>query len=65
MKFRSPYHTDPLAGSFSPIMWRKSVLLPHPLPPMMKKMLPRFTVNVRSCITTKSPNAIVRSFTLM
>src|SRR5262249_57159787 len=46
-------------------MCRSSVLLPQPLPPMMKKMLPRFTVKSRSRITTKSPNAIVRSRTVI
>src|SRR5262249_57409280 len=46
-------------------MCRSSVLLPQPLPPMMKKMLPRFTVKSRSRITTKSPNAIVRWCTVI
>src|SRR5262245_61895579 len=46
-------------------MWRTSVLLPQPLPPMMKKILPRGTSKLRSRITTKSPNAIVRSRTVM
>src|ERR1700691_1433368 len=48
----------------SPIMWRSSVLLPHPLPPMMTNTSPRRTVNFRSCITTKLPKAIVRSRTV-
>src|SRR5262245_16623127 len=65
VKSTFPYHTDPLAGSFRPIRWRKSVLFPHPLPPMMKKMSPRRTLKVRSRITTKSPNAMVRSLTSM
>src|SRR4030095_5359088 len=63
VKLTSPYHTDPFAGSFRPIRWRKSVLFPHPLPPLMKKMSPRRTLKVRSCMTTKSPNAMVRSLT--
>ena len=33
---------SPVAGSLRPIRWRSSVLLPHPLPPMMMKMSPRF-----------------------
>src|SRR5262245_32274832 len=41
-------------------MWRSSVLLPQPLPPMMKKMLPRRTSKFRSRMTTKLPKAIVR-----
>src|SRR5262245_46983828 len=45
-------------------MWRKSVLLPEPLPPMMKKMLPRRTEKLRSRMTTKLPKAIVRSRTM-
>src|SRR4029077_15503228 len=63
VKLTFPYHTEPFAGSFRPIMWRKSVLFPPPLPPMMKKMSPRRTVKVRSRMTTKSPNAMVRSLT--
>jgi hypothetical protein len=39
--------------------------LPQPLPPMITKTSPRFTVKLRSRITTKSPNAIVRSRTMM
>src|SRR5262249_53232295 len=46
-------------------MWRSSVLLPQPLPPMMKKMLPRRTVKFRSRMTTKLPKDIVRSRTVM
>src|SRR5262249_39753263 len=46
-------------------MCRSSVLLPQPLPPMMKKMLPRFTVKSRSRTTPKSRNAIVRPCTVI
>src|SRR5688572_22338177 len=49
----------------SPIMCLSSVLLPHPLPPMITNTSPRFTVKLRSFITTKSPKAIVRSFTMI
>src|SRR5262245_51330129 len=65
VKLTLPYHTDPFAGSFRPIMWRNSVLFPPPLPPMMKKMSPRRTLKVRSRMTTKSPNAMVRSLTVI
>src|SRR6185503_12068369 len=65
VKLVEPYQTEPLAGSFKPIMCRKSVLFPPPLPPMMKKMSLRRIVKSRSCITTNSPNAIVRPFTVM
>src|SRR5512132_4490193 len=44
-------------------MWRSSVLLPQPLPPMMMKMSPRATVKLRSRCRTKEPKAIVRSST--
>src|SRR3954462_13285613 len=46
-------------------MCRMSVLFPQPLAPMMMKTSPRRTVKLRSCITTKSPNAIVKSLTVM
>src|SRR5262249_60669811 len=49
----------------SPIKCRNSVLFPQPLPPMMMKMSPRCTVKLRSCISTKLPNAMVRSRTVM
>src|SRR5512142_1705986 len=41
------------------------VLLPQPLPPMMMKTSPRLMVKVRSRMRTKSPYAMVRSWTLM
>src|SRR5579863_3701790 len=46
-------------------MWRSSVLLPDPLPPMMTKTSPRRTVKSISRITTKLPKAIVRLRTVM
>ena len=55
VKFSLPYQISPLAGSFRPIRWRSNVLLPQPLPPMMMKTSPRFTVKLRSRISTKLP----------
>jgi len=49
------YSTWPRAGCLSPIIWRISVLLPQPLPPMMTKMSPRRMVKLRSWIRTKLP----------
>src|SRR4029450_6762227 len=49
----------------SPSMWRSSVLLPLPLPPMITKTSWRFTVKSMSRMSTKSPKAIVRSRTVM
>src|SRR6266852_2370212 len=46
-------------------MWRSRVLLPLPLPPMIMKMSPWFTVKFRSFISTKFPNAMVRSLTVI
>jgi hypothetical protein len=45
VKLSPPYRTSPADGSRSPIMLRRSVLFPQPLPPMMTKMSPRSTVN--------------------
>ena len=36
-------------------MWRKSVLLPQPLPPMMTKISERLTVKSRSRWMTELP----------
>jgi len=47
--------TCPLAGLCRPIMWRMSVLLPQPLPPMMMKTSPRFIVKLRSFWITNEP----------
>ncbi len=65
VKVSLPYQISPVAGAFSPIKCRKSVLLPQPLPPMMMNTSPRRTVNVRSRISTKLPYAMVRSRTVM
>src|SRR4051812_46467541 len=46
-------------------MWRSNVLFPVPLPPMMMKTSPFFTLKLRSCMRTKLPYAIVRSSTAM
>src|SRR6266404_7662711 len=46
-------------------MWRSRVLLPLPLPPITIKMSLWFTVKFRSFISTKFPNAIVRSLTVI
>src|SRR5271170_6950418 len=44
----------------SPIMCRSSVLLPHPLPPMMMKMSPLFMTKFRFLWITKIPKTISR-----
>src|SRR6187549_3440497 len=46
-------------------MWRSSVLLPLPLPPMITKTSCRRTVKSMSRMSTKSPKAIVRFWTVM
>ena len=55
----------PAAGVCSPIMWRSSVLLPQPLPPMIARISPRRTAKSRPCWMTRPPCAIVRPSTRM
>ncbi|MEJ2370497.1 MAG: hypothetical protein P8Y07_06585 [Gemmatimonadales bacterium] len=49
------YDTLPRAGSRSPIIERRSVLLPQPLAPMITNTRPRGTSKLTSRCTTVSP----------